>query len=222
MKKLLFATMLLAMATMVPVPAMAQVGINVNISLPPPIVFASPPQLIVLPETYVYVVPGVEAEIFFYGGWWWRPWNGRWYRSRNYNSGWAYYKRVPSFYSGVPSGWRNDYRDHRWGGREWNYRPIPQRQVQQNWSSWEKNRHWEKQGTWGVQGLQPRTQAQPPRRVEQPRQTPPERIQQPRQQPQEKVQQQPQRQEQQPQGRQQRHEPQGQGRPEGGEGEHRR
>jgi len=160
MKKLLFGTMLLALVIVVPIPTMAGVDIHVSIPLPPPIVFAAPPGVIVIPETYVYVVPEVQEEIFFYNGWWWRPWGGRWYRSRHYSSGWVYYKSVPSFYARIPSGWRNDYRDHRWGGHQWNYQRIPHQQLQRNWSSWEKSRHWEKQQTWGVQGLKPRAQSQ--------------------------------------------------------------
>ena len=146
-----------------------RVDVNVSIGLPPPIMFAAPPALIVLPETYVYVVPDVDVDIFFYNGWWWRPWEGRWYRSRHYDSGWARYGSVPSFYRGIPSGWRNDYRDHRWGERQWDYQPIPHEQVQRNWSTWEKSRHWEKQNTWGVQGLQPRTRSPQPSRVVQPK-----------------------------------------------------
>ena len=98
MRKLFFGTVLLALVIVVPIPTMARVAVNVRISLPPPIVFAAPPALIVLPETYVYVVPDVDADIFFYNGWWWRPWEGRWYRSRHYDSGWVYYQSVPSFY----------------------------------------------------------------------------------------------------------------------------
>ena len=160
MKKLLFGTMLLALVIVVPIPTMAGVDIHVSIPLPPPIVFAAPPEVIVIPETDVYVVLEVQEEIFFYNGWWWRPWGGRWYRSRHYSSGWVYYQSVPSFYARIPSGWRNDYRDHRWGGHQWNYQRIPHQQLQRNWSSWEKSRHWEKQQTWGVQGLKPRAQSQ--------------------------------------------------------------
>ena len=173
-KKLFLGTLLLALIIVVSIPTMARAAVSVSIGLPPPIVFAAPPELIVLPETYVYVVPDVDVDIFFYNGWWWRPWEGRWYRSRNYNSGWAYYQRVPSFYAGIPSGWRNDYRDHRWRGHQWNYQRIPQQQVQQNWKGWQKNRHWEKQQTWGVQGLQHRTQSQQPSREAQPRQSRPQ------------------------------------------------
>ncbi len=162
MKKLFLGALVLAMAFVAPVPTMAGVDVNVNIALPPPIVFSAPPALIVLPETYVYVAPDVDTDLFFYNGWWWRPWEGRWYRSRSYNSGWAYYQRVPSFYSGIPSGWRNDYRDHSWNGHEWNYQRIPQQQVQQNWKGWQKSNYWEKQQSWGVKGLEPRTRSQQP------------------------------------------------------------
>ncbi len=162
MKKLLLGTILLALVLVLPIPTMAGVDVNVNISLPPPIVFAAPPEMVVLPQTNIYVVPDVDADIFFWGGWWWRPWEGRWYRSHYYNSGWGYYQSVPSFYGGIPSGWRNDYREHRWGGHPWNYQRIPQQQVQRNWKGWESSKHWEKQNNWGVQGLKPQTQAQQP------------------------------------------------------------
>ena len=169
MKRLFLGTLLLALVIVVPIPTMAGVDVSVSITLPPPIVFAAPPELIVLPETYVYVVPDIDVDIFFYNGWWWRSWDGRWYRSRHYNSGWVYYQRVPSFYSRIPSSWRNDYRDHRWGGHQWNYQRIPHKQLQRNWSNWEKNRHWEKQQTWGVQGLKPRTRSQQPSQGVQPK-----------------------------------------------------
>jgi len=81
MKRLLFGILLLAFVIVVPIPTMAGVDVSVSIALPPPIVFSAPPEMIVLPETYVYVVPDVDVDIFFYDGWWWRPWEGRWYRS---------------------------------------------------------------------------------------------------------------------------------------------
>jgi hypothetical protein len=162
MKKTLFRTILLASILLFPVPTMAEVNIGINIPLPPLIVFASPPEVVVIPETYVYVVPDSDVDIFFYDGWWWRPWEGRWYRSRRYDSGWGYYRRVPSFYGRVPSSWRNDYRERRWRGHSWNHQRIPSHQLQRNWSTWKKNNHWEKQQTWGVQGLKPRTRSQQP------------------------------------------------------------
>ena len=169
MKKLFFGTILLGSVLAFPLPMMAGVDVGISVSLPPPIVFAAPPEVVVLPETYVYAVPDVDGDMYFYSGWWWRLWDGRWYRSHRYDSGWAYYQRVPSFYAGIPSGWRNDYRDHRWKGHQWNYQRIPQQQVQRNWKSWEKSRHWEKQKTWGVQGLKPQTRSQRPAQAVQPK-----------------------------------------------------
>jgi hypothetical protein len=164
MKKLLIGTLLLALVIVVPIPTMAmggRVDVGISVPLPPLIVFAAPPEVVVIPETYVYAVPDLDVDIFFYNGWWWRPWEGRWYRSQNYSSGWKYYKDVPSFYRGIPSGWRNDYREHRWSGYQWDYQRIPHQQLQQNWSKWEKSRYWEKQNTWGVKDLKSRTRSQP-------------------------------------------------------------
>jgi len=124
MKKLLLGSLFLALAIVVPIQTMAGVDVNIAIGfpLPPPIVFEAPPPVIVLPDTHaVYAVPGIEVDLFFWNGWWWRPWEGRWYRSRYYNRGWAYYNKVPSFYFDVDPGWRGYYSDHNWYGHRWNY-----------------------------------------------------------------------------------------------------
>ena len=161
MKKLLLGTILLALAIVVPIPTMAGVDISIGISLPPPIVFEAPPDVIVMPDTDdVYVVPDIDVDMFFWNGWWWRPWEGRWYRSHYYDRGWAYYNNVPSFYFDVDPGWRGYYRDHNWYGHRWNYERIPHQRLQQNWKSWHNNRYWERQRTWGVQSYQPRPQQQ--------------------------------------------------------------
>ena len=161
MKKLLLGAILLALAIVVPIPTIAAVDISVGFSLPPLIVFEAPPEVIVIPDTNnVYVVPNVDVDFFFWNGWWWRPWEGRWYRSRYYNRGWVYYNNVPSFYFDVDPSWRGYYRDRNWYGHRWNYERIPSRRLQQNWKSWNNNRYWERQRTWGVQSYQPRPQPQ--------------------------------------------------------------
>jgi len=161
MKKLFFGTLLLALVIVVPIPTMARVDVNVSIGLPPPIVFAAPPDVIVIPDTRnVYVVPDIDVDLFFWNGWWWRLWEGRWYRSHYYNRGWGYYNNVPSFYFDVDPGWRGYHRDHNWYGHRWNYERIPNQRLQKNWKAWQNNRHWERQGTWGVQSYQPRPQQQ--------------------------------------------------------------
>ena len=226
MKKLFVGILLLALVIGVSIPAMARAEVNVSIVLPPPIVFAAPPSLIVLPDTYVYVIPDSDADMFFYNGWWWRLWEGRWYRSHYYNQGWSYYRNVPSFYFDVDPGWRGYYRDHNWYGHRWNYERIPNQRLQQNWKGWQSNRHWEKQGTWGVQSYQLRPQQQRQelsqqrqqqyqQRPEVQKQRKPE-VQQPKQQPKERVQQ-PQRQEQRPQAQQPKQQPQEKGKPERGD-----
>jgi hypothetical protein len=223
MKKLLFGTMLLALVMVVPIPTMAGVDIHVSFPLPPPIVFATPPEVVVIPETYVYVVPDIDIDLFFWNGWWWGLWEGRWYRSRYYDRGWAYYNYVPSFYFDVDPGWRGYYRDHNWYGRPWNYERIPYPRLQQNWKRWHDNRYWARRGTWGVQSYKARPQQQRQelrhqRRQEYQQRPEVQRHQQQRQQQQRQPQvQQPQRKEQRPQVQQPQHSQSPQGKPERGE-----
>ncbi len=163
MKTLFWGIVLTVLALLLPAPTEASVDISIGISLPPPIVFEGPPEVIVLPDTDdVYVVPGLDIDIFFWDGWWWRPWEGRWYRSRYYNRGWVFYSSVPRFYYDVDPEWRVYYRSHEWHGHPWNYERIPDRRLLQNWKTWHGNRYWERRKTWGVQGYRP-----PPQRERQ-------------------------------------------------------
>ena len=159
MKKAMIGTLFLLVAALVPLSVRAQIGVSVgvNVDLPPPIVFSGPPEVVVLPERNVYVVPDVEADIFFSQGWWWRPWQGRWYRSHYYDRGWGFYRAAPPpFYRNVPPGWRNDYREHRWRGHEWNHERVPHGEMERNWRGWERDRHWQQHNGWGVRGMEPR------------------------------------------------------------------
>jgi len=155
MKKLLLGTIVLTLVIIAPFPTMAEVNIGIGISLPP-IEFNGPPDVVAMPDTDdVYFVPDINLDMFFWNGWWWRPWEGRWYRSQYYDRGWAYYDQIPSFYFDIDPGWRGHYRNHNWYGHRWDYERIPYQNFQQNWNSWHNNRHWEKQRTWGVQSYQP-------------------------------------------------------------------
>jgi hypothetical protein len=157
MKKLLSVFILSALAIAVPNSTMAGVDISIGFSLPPPIVFAAPPEVIVVPDTTdVYVVPDIDAELFFWNGWWWRLWEGRWYHSRYYDRGWVYYDWVPSFYFNVDPGWRRYYRDRSWRGYRWDYERIPYWRLRRNWDTWHRNRYWERQRSWGIQNYQHR------------------------------------------------------------------
>jgi len=160
MKKLLLGTILLWLVMFIPIPAMAGVTIGVGISLPP-IVFHGSPYVVAMPETYdVYFVPDIDVDLFFWNGWWWRPWEGRWYRSRYYDRGWDYYYDIPWFYFEIDPGWRRYHRNHNWKGYRWNYRRIPYHEFQHNWKSWYNTRYWERQRTWDVQKYRPQPQQQ--------------------------------------------------------------
>ncbi|MBM4341126.1 MAG: hypothetical protein FJ110_16470 [Deltaproteobacteria bacterium] len=157
MKRLLWGTMVLTIVIVFSIPTMAAIDIRIGIPLPPPIIFPAPPAVIVLPNTTtVYVAPDIDVDLFFWDGWWWRPWDGRWYRSRYYDRGWIYYDAVPRFYFDVDPGWRGFYRDRHWHGHRWNYERIPDQRLKQNWKGWHDSRHWERKKTWGVQDYRDR------------------------------------------------------------------
>ena len=63
MKRLLLVSIFFTFTIIVPMPTMAAVDINAGISLPPPVVFEAPPEVIVMPDTSgVYVVAEVDAD----------------------------------------------------------------------------------------------------------------------------------------------------------------
>ena len=181
LKRLLFAVMFLASVMIASLPAMAQVDIDVGAGSPvtseyldapsvtseqldaPDVTseYLEAPDVIPLPETdNVYVVPDLDIDVFFWNGWWWRPWQGGWYRSRYYSSGWGHYGAIPTFYYDVDPGWRGYYRDRNWYGNPWHYERIDYRHLHLNWKQWHDDQHWERQRMWGVQGYQPRPQQQ--------------------------------------------------------------
>lgn len=159
MKKICFALMLLTSVVILPHSIRAEVNVSIGFALPAPVVFDAPPEMIVLPDTdNVYVAPDSDIDLFFWNGWWWRPWEGRWYRSHSYNRGWTYYRKVPSFYYDVDPGWRGYYRDRNWSGNRWEYERIPNQRLHNNWKKWQTNHYWQKNKTWGVENHQPRPQ----------------------------------------------------------------
>ncbi|MBF0505243.1 MAG: hypothetical protein HQL09_00255 [Nitrospirae bacterium] len=122
-------TMLLMVGVGYPAATSARVEVNIGIGIP---VFSAPPELVVFPDTSVYVVP--DYDVFFYHGYWYRPYGGRWYRSGNYNGPWSFIVRgrVPVSIINLPP----DYRRRVWHER------VPYGQVRQNWRGWERDRYW--------------------------------------------------------------------------------
>lgn len=121
--------------------AWAGVDVDVHIGLPPPFVFPAPPPVVVIPGTYVYMVPDIAVNILFYHGYWYRPYEGRWYRAHSYGGPWGYIAParvprvmvdIPSHYYRVPKG----------------YHRIPYEKVRKNWKEWEHGRYWDKNKQW--------------------------------------------------------------------------
>ena len=114
-------------------------GVNVNIMVPPPLVITAPPPVVEIPGTYVYRAPDVDVDILFYHGYWWRPYEGRWYRSSRYDRDWRYFphEMVPRAVRELPP----DYRHYSpSNGR------IQQEDLRRNWKRWETEKHWDKHG----------------------------------------------------------------------------
>jgi hypothetical protein len=119
-------------------PATSNAEVNVNVSIPlPGLVIPAPPALIVIPGTYVYYPPDVQADIFFYHGYWYRPYRGGWYIGNGYNGPWRTVGRgrVPHALINVPPTYRRIPPGHE---------RMSHDMVQRNWRTWEKERHWDK------------------------------------------------------------------------------
>jgi hypothetical protein len=122
-------------------------GVHVSVgSNLPAIRFAAPPDLVVIPGTYVYMVPDSDVDVLFFQGYWWRPYEGHWYKSRDYKGQWSYEEpeRIPSGLRSLPQ----DYRHRLSPG----YERIPHRDVERNWEKWEKDKYWDRHGEQGRGG----------------------------------------------------------------------
>ena len=113
------------------------VHVTVRNSLPA-IRFASPPDLVVIPGTYVYMVPDIDVDVLFFQDYWWRPFEGQWYRSMEYNGQWSYVEpgKIPGGLRALPQNYR-----HRLSA---GYERIPHEDVKRNWKQWEKEKHWDR------------------------------------------------------------------------------
>lgn len=137
-------------------------GIRIGVSIPPPpsVVFTGPPELVVIPGTYVYYPPDADVEIFFYEGYWYRPYAGYWYRSADYRGPWVYIEGPPRVLLNIPHNYRVVTRG---------YRRVPYGELHSHWRAWERGRYWERHN-WGRPenerhfGLSPSFREREPRR----------------------------------------------------------
>jgi hypothetical protein len=118
------------------------VGANAQgFALPPAYAVPSAPNLVVIPGTYVYVIPGISMDILFWNGSWYRPYEGRWYMSRSHRGPWAYVRPnyVPPALTSLPG-------RHAWV--QPGHRPIPYGQFTNNWKRWERDGYWQRDDHW--------------------------------------------------------------------------
>lgn len=135
-RHIIIVLVFLAFAVMAPVASNAEVNVSISVPLPP-LVIPAPPALVVIPGTYVYYPPDVATDIFFYQGYWYRPYGGRWYRAVRYNGPWITtgVGRVPRAVIGVPVGFRH---------RPVIHERVPYHHVRKHWRTWERDRHWDR------------------------------------------------------------------------------
>ena len=139
MRKLIVAGTMMLLLLGFPGQSMAGIHIGVNIGLPPFFAFSAPPEVVVIPGTNVYYCPDVNFDLYFYGGYWYRPYGGYWYRSASYGGPWVYIQSAPYVLLSLPP----DYRIITRG-----YRRIPYGDLHRNWRAWERGRYWEHHN-WG-------------------------------------------------------------------------
>ncbi|MHB8883064.1 MAG: hypothetical protein ACYC69_16335 [Thermodesulfovibrionales bacterium] len=131
------AALLLSASLMLPVTAGASVVVDIDL---PSIVFDAPPSVAVIPGTYVYFAPDLDADILFYQGRWYRPYSGRWYWARSYKGPWRHirHNRVPGALLRLPGDYRRGVIHDR----------IEYNHLHRNWRSWERDRHWHRHYKW--------------------------------------------------------------------------
>jgi hypothetical protein len=100
-----------AMATAVAAPATVRAATSLDINLhvgnpppPPRFVFEDEPDVVLIPQTRVYYVPGPRFDLFRYGRYWYINNGGWWYRAYHYRGPFTYiqYDRVPVTILRVP------------------------------------------------------------------------------------------------------------------------
>jgi hypothetical protein len=97
--------------------------------------FDQPPELVPIPGRYVYFVPDIDFDLFFYQGRWFRPLHRGWFISQSYAGPWEYVHEVPSQLMDLP-------RDYRTIPPR--YYRVPFRELLNNWERWEREKYWDR------------------------------------------------------------------------------
>ena len=87
MRNLMIGALLLA-AALVPEVATAQVSVNINVG-PPPVIFAAPPRVVVVPRTPVYYAPDTSYNVFVYQDRYYAFHDGVWFLANTHRGPWV-------------------------------------------------------------------------------------------------------------------------------------
>jgi hypothetical protein len=106
-------------------PAHGEVNVNVSMGVPvgvavapapvvvapQPVYVQQPMEMVMIPRSSVYFVPGVSVDLFFYNNSWWNRRGDRWYRASGYNGPWSAvgHRHVPGPVYRVPANYRTVY-----------------------------------------------------------------------------------------------------------------
>jgi hypothetical protein len=84
----------------------SNVNLHIGIGLPlPPVRIVALPQVFLIPQTQVYYAPYYETPLFFYAGYWYRPFGEYWQRGVSDSGPWHSINRryVPTVIHNLPS-----------------------------------------------------------------------------------------------------------------------
>ena len=79
---------LLLTPALIPEAANAQVSVNINVG-PPPVIFAAPPRVVVVPRTPVYYAPDTSYNVFVYQDRYYAFHEGAWFLASTHRGPWV-------------------------------------------------------------------------------------------------------------------------------------
>jgi hypothetical protein len=93
----------------------SSVNVHIGIGFPiAPVGVAAPP-VVLIPQTPVYYAPYYGTPLFFYAGYWYRPFDGYWYRGASYSGPWRYvnHRHIPERILKLPAHYYQKHKNRR-------------------------------------------------------------------------------------------------------------
>jgi hypothetical protein len=107
LRTILFGLIALALSVTPSVAGDVRVGVNISVPAPPPppILLPAPPRVVVVPNSPVYYAPGVDFNLFVYGGRYYTFHHGSWFYATSHGGPWVFIapERVPGPVVAVPA-----------------------------------------------------------------------------------------------------------------------